>query len=130
MALMNWTEENYGTGIGFADDQHKVIFSCLNDVHEVAGADDKAAIGANMDALIKSVVEHFSAEDDVMKAKGFEGYAAHKEIHDELIGICADLKTSFDAGDAEIDQSFTRLVKAWLNNHIPNVDRLYTSALS
>lgn len=130
MPVITWTEEQYGTGVGFADDQHKRLFDLLNDLHDAAPSGEKAAIGAKLDALIAYVVEHFQAEEKAMQEKKYGGYAAHKVEHDKLVATCADLQKKFHAGEAQVNQETTAFVKSWLDDHIPKVDRAYEPTLN
>ncbi len=43
MTLMTWTAEQFGTKINKTDDEHKTIFSMVNDLHASVGS-DRAAI--------------------------------------------------------------------------------------
>lgn len=130
MSLITWTEDQYGTGVNVCDDQHKILFDRLNALHDAVPGGDKATIGGKLDALIAYVVEHFQAEEKLMQEKGYDGYADHKKLHDKLIGTCGDLQKKFHAGDADINAESTAFVKDWLDNHIPNIDRKYESALN
>ena len=38
MSLINWTTEEFGTNVTIADDQHKVLFGLLNDLHDAVPA--------------------------------------------------------------------------------------------
>jgi hemerythrin len=131
MALITWTASQYGTNVGFADDEHKILFDKLNKLYDLAtGGAERSAIGAQLDDLIAYVVGHFAHEEKEMIAKGYTAYDAHKAQHEALIGICADLQTKFHAGEAEINEDVGQLVKGWLDNHIPNFDMAYASALN
>ncbi len=103
MALITWTAEQYGTNVGFADEEHKTLFGKLNHLYDLAtsGA-ERPVIGAQLDDLIAYVVEHFAHEEREMQAKGFSSYANHKAEHDALVGICADLQKKFHAGEADV----------------------------
>ncbi len=130
MALMTWTEEQYGTKVGFADEEHKEIFRLLNKLYDdVAGGADRATIGASLDALIAYVVDHFAHEEREMEAAGFDGFAAHKAEHDALVGICADLQKKFHAGEADVTAEVGEMVKGWLDKHIPTFDFAYSDAI-
>lgn len=131
MALITWTEAQYGTNVGFADDEHKVLFGLLNKLYdEATGGAARATVGASLDALIAYVVDHFAHEEKEMLAKNFGGYQRHKDEHEALIGICADLQKKFHAGEAEVTEEVGQLVKGWLDNHIPKFDKLYAEVLS
>ena len=130
MALITWTADQYGTGVGFADDEHKVLFGLLNKLYdEATSGADRATVGASLDALIAYVVDHFAHEEREMVAKGFGGYDRHKEEHVAMVGICADLQKKFHAGEAEVTEEVGQLVKGWLDNHIPTFDKSYSDAL-
>lgn len=130
MALITWNAADYGTDVGFADEEHKVLFGLLNKLYdEATGGAARAIIGSSLDALIAYVVGHFAHEEREMQAKGFGGYDHHKAEHEAMIGICADLQKKFHAGEAEVTEEVGQLVKGWLDSHIPTYDRGYTDAL-
>ncbi|MDD5578719.1 MAG: bacteriohemerythrin [Methylobacter sp.] len=131
MSLITWTADQYGTNVGFADEEHKILFSKLNNLYELAtGGAARTAIGEALDDLIAYVGGHFAHEEKEMQAKNYEGYPAHKAEHEALIGVCAGLQTKFHAGEAEVTEEVGQLVKGWLDNHIPNVDKFYAGALN
>ncbi len=130
MALITWTAAQYGTNVGFADQEHQTLFGLLNKLYdEATGGAERATVGASLDALITYVVDHFAHEEREMVAKGFGGYDRHKAEHEALIGICADLQKKFHAGEAEVTEDVGQLVKGWLDNHIPKFDMAYADAL-
>ena len=131
MALMTWTADQYGTNVGFADDEHKEIFSLLNKLYDDAtGGAERSQIGASLDALIAYVVDHFAHEEREMEAKGYGGIDRHKEEHTALVGICADLQTKFHVGEADVTEEVGQMVKGWLDSHIPTFDFGYADTLN
>lgn len=131
MSLITWTASQYGTNVGFADEEHQILFGKLNKLYDLAtsGA-ERSAVGAQLDDLIAYVVGHFAHEEREMQAKGFDNYAVHKAEHDALVGICAGLQTKFHAGEAEVTEEVGQMVKSWLDNHIPKFDKAYSTALN
>ncbi len=130
MALITWTAAQYGTDVGFADQEHQTLFGLLNKLYdEATGGAARATIGASLDALIAYVVDHFAHEEKEMIAKGFGGYDRHKAEHEALIGICAGLQKKFHAGEADVTEDVGQMVKGWLDSHIPTYDMAYSSAL-
>ncbi len=125
MSLIAWTKEQFGTNVTIADDQHKVIFDMLNDLHDAVPKGDRAAIGTKLDALVNYVVDHFAEEEKLMTATGYAGYDAHKVEHTKLLETCGGVAAKFHAGELEITQDTTAFVKDWLVSHIPNVDKHY-----
>ncbi len=131
MALITWTAAQFGTNVGFADQEHQTLFGLLNKLYdEATGGAPRATVGASLDALIAYVVDHFAHEEREMVAKGFGGYDRHKAEHEALIGICADLQKKFHAGQAEVTEEVGQMVKSWLDSHIPTFDKAYAEVLS
>jgi hemerythrin len=131
MALITWTASQYGTNVGFADEEHKILFDKLNKLYDLAtGGAERSAIGTQLDDLIAYVVDHFAHEEKEMVAKNYAGYDRHKAEHEALIGICGGLQAKFHAGEAEVTEDVGQLVKGWLDNHIPNFDMAYADALN
>ena len=131
MTLMNWTAEQYGTNVGFADDEHKEIFRLLNTLYDHAtGGAERSQIGASLDALIAYVVDHFAHEEREMEAKGFRGLGPHKDEHDKLVSTCASLQAQFHAGEADVTDEVGQMVKGWLDSHIPTYDMAYSDTLN
>lgn len=131
MALITWTADQFGTNVGFADDEHKVLFDKLNKLYDLAtGGAERSAIGAQLDDLIAYVVGHFAHEEKEMEAANYAGLAAHKVEHEALVGTCADLQKKFHAGEADVTDEVGQMVKSWLESHIPTFDRGYAAVLS
>lgn len=131
MALITWTAEQFGTNVGFADEEHQTLFGKLNKLYDLAtGGADRADIGAQLDDLIAFVVDHFAHEEREMQAAGFAGLDAHKAEHAGLVSICAELQKKFHAGEAEITDEVGQMVKNWLSHHIPVFDKAYSAVLS
>ena len=131
MALITWTAAQYGTNVGFADEEHQILFGKLNKLYDLAtGGAARSDVGAQLDDLIAYVVDHFAHEEREMAGKGYAGLDQHKAEHEALIGICAKLQKDFHAGQAEVTEEVGQLVKGWLDNHIPNFDKPYSAVLS
>jgi len=131
MALITWTAGQFGTNVGFADQEHQILFDKLNKLYDLAtGGAERSAVGAQLDDLIAYVVDHFAHEEREMLAKGYAGYPRHKEEHEALIGVCGGLQAKFHAGEAEVDEGVGQLLKGWLDNHIPNFDMAYADTLN
>lgn len=130
MALMTWNAAQYGTNVGFADQEHQEIFNLLNKLYDDAtGGAARTQIGASLDALIAYVVDHFAHEEKEMTAANYGGFERHKAEHEAMVGICADLQKKFHAGEAEVTEEVGQLVKGWLDKHIPTFDRAYAEVL-
>ncbi|WP_211827200.1 bacteriohemerythrin [Kistimonas asteriae] len=124
--LMSWTEEQYGTTVPKFDEEHKNLFRFVNQLHRsIVENQERSIVKHNLDALVSYVVEHFRSEEEMMQAKGFEGYEAHKRSHDKFVETCVNLQEQFAAGQDDITLETMQYIKNWLDSHIPNTDRQY-----
>lgn len=131
MALITWTAEQFGTNVGFADEEHQTLFGKLNRLYDLAtGGAERVDVGAQLDDLIAYVVDHFAHEEREMQAKGYGGDSVHKAEHDALVAICADLQKKFHVGEADVTEDVGQMVKNWLGDHIPKFDKAYAVVLS
>jgi hemerythrin len=130
MTLITWTKEQYGTDVSFADEQHKKLFDLLNALHEVIPDGNKDTVSTNLDNLLNYVSQHFQDEEKQMQEKKYSGYKEHKAQHDKLLADCGSLKNKFLSGEQEITTESTIFIKDWLDEHIPNIDRLYAPVLN
>jgi hemerythrin len=130
MALMEWVEEKYSTKVDVCDNQHKELFNRVNALNEAVSDGARTEIGSRLDHLIEYVVEHFETEERLMEERGYNGLAAHREEHTQLVQTCTDLQKKFHDGEADIEGGTMAFIKNWLDHHIPVIDRSYSSALS
>ena len=79
MELIEWTDE-YSVGVTKFDDQHKGLIGLINRLTEEgqrAGTFEEV-----LDALDRSVKEHFRAEEALMHAHQHEGLEEHRTQHE------------------------------------------------
>ena len=130
MALLNWTQEAFGTSVTVTDDEHKVIFDLTNALNDAVAGGNRLNVGQKLDALIAYVAGHFKTEEDLFDAHGYPDAAAHKALHADLVKTCLDVQKKFQNREIEITPETCVFVKDWLYNHIPNVDKHYGAFLN
>ncbi len=125
MALITWTQEEFGTNVSETDQQHQQMFQLLNTLHENLQGSEPNEIGKNLDEFIDLTVTHFQAEEQLMQENGYPHYETHKSEHDKLVKLCAELLKGFHEESEELSQASTIFIKDWLMQHIPNLDKPY-----
>lgn len=125
MALMTW-EDKYSVDVNEVDGQHQEIFRLANEL-DASLSQDRAVVGEKLKALVDYVVEHFETEEKYMQETGYPNYESHKKAHDTLVEQVAGIQAKFNAGEAEITGEITAFVRDWLYQHIPNIDKQYSS---
>ena len=121
-----WTED-LATGVEFIDGQHKELFKRTNDLLEACmrgeGVD---AVVATIAFLMQYVVEHFNAEEEVMRRAKYAGYNEHLRLHREFRQTVErfgnDIVRDGRVGSDTVVK-MNRMIVGWLNHHIRVVDK-------
>jgi hemerythrin len=131
MALMNWTVEQHGTNVSFADTEHQNVFGILNILYDLRmeGAGNPE-ITEQLQILLTIVEVHFAHEENEMLSKNFIGYQRHCIEHRELLDTCIEMQKKIQAGELELTERICQLIKRWFDSHIPEYDKAYSEALN
>lgn len=129
---IEWTPD-LTVGVDFIDAQHKELFSRTNALLEACmrgeGAD---GVVATIAFLMQYVVEHFNAEEEVMRRAKFSGFAEHAAMHREFrkaVEAFGDEIVKKGSVGTDTVVKVNRLIVGWLNNHIRKVDRAMAAAI-
>lgn len=131
MPFMEWRDD-YATGIADIDNDHKVLFTFVNDLHDrfEAGAGD-AAISETLDGLVNYVNVHFVREEGFMERAGYPDLAEHAESHRRLSARVFSLKETFDENPEAFNApAFLEFLRGWLSGHILYTDMDYVATVS
>ena len=126
-----WTN-NLSVGVELIDEQHKMLFKCLNDLREAAQQHQGTSkVESTLSFLIEYTDFHFSAEERHMAASGYQGIEAHRWKHDEFKSTLSNLKQDFEKKGAthELAISIDTLLINWLFKHIRGVDKKFGTFL-
>lgn len=127
MALITWTEDQFGTQISEIDDQLQQIFQLLDTLHESLAKGEPNEIGKQLDIFVDLLVHHFQTEERLMRDNDYPDRATHKAEHDELLKMCAELLIGFHEQDEKLSQASTLFIREWFMEHVPNLDKAYGS---
>lgn len=124
MTVFQWSSK-YELGLAIIDEQHKVLVQLINDMEEVLAGKQTAQYSIVFADLIKYTRYHFTTEEALMLASGYDldeinaHIKQHKQFIDELDIVCKDTSLITES-ELQIILSF--LIN-WLTNHICKVDR-------
>jgi hemerythrin-like metal-binding protein len=128
MALFNWSAQ-YETGIFLVDTQHKKLVEAINTLHDaMKDGKGKEKAEATLTFLVDYTVQHFTAEEGLMKQKNYPDFVNHKAVHDKLIAEVKDMKTKYVAGKV-LPMQVSSFMSDWLKNHILGTDKKYVPFL-
>ncbi len=129
---IEWTND-LSVGNVEIDNQHRELFNKINQLLDACNQNrGKETVGEIIHFLGEYVVTHFSTEENYMIKHNYPDYVSHKEHHTEFINTFSELKNKFetDGPGAHIVILTNRVVVAWLNSHIRNVDKLLGAFLN
>ncbi len=112
------------TGDALVDEQHRNIFSLINEV-EALETDDVAAILSIVERVMAHVDTHFTTEEKLMLREGYprEAFERHRIEHQKLTDRARTAALGF-RGSWDITRGpFVELLRVWLLGHIEDEDR-------
>ena len=129
MALFAWNPK-YSVGVELFDDQHKRLFSLLNQLHDGMHYGHREAIlHTVLLELTTYIEEHFSAEEAAMAFHCYSGMAAHRDEHDKLRAQVQSFLKKWEAGELTLNVEIVNFVLQWLTVHIMKTDHEYSYVL-
>jgi len=75
--------------------------------------------------VVGYVKTHFATEEMIMKRTRFQGYAAHRKVHDAFILSVVDIIKKFDEEKRVPLMSLTHFIKDWILTHIAIMDKQF-----
>ena len=126
--MLNWSEQ-YSTGSPTIDDQHRQLFSHLNQLEGLLTrtnptGKDISTIIELLDFLEQSLDTHFSYEEQCMESYRCPAHQKNKEAHEHFKQMFQRFKTRAKKEGfrfimlVELNQT----INAWIEEHIMRVD--------
>lgn len=124
MPLIQWSEK-YSVDVMRFNGHHKRLADLLNEIYDaMRTGTGPEAVGKTLGGLIDYTRWRFAEEERLMLEQGFEGYAQHKNEHDDLVKKVLEFQDKHGKGLAVTVEVFDFL-KAWLTHHIMHTDKKY-----
>lgn len=123
--MLKWTDD-LSVGVKDIDDQHKELFSRVNNLlsamSQGKGKDEVAKVLA---FLRDYVVTHFGAEERIMRERNYPGVEAHRQEHTSYTQKLSDVLKHFEkAGTSSLLAiESQRLLTDWWFSHIGRTDK-------
>jgi hemerythrin len=130
MALITWSED-YSVKVPVLDEQHQRLIGLINELHEAMLEGKGRNITVRiLVSMVDYAIYHFAAEEEMMKAKGYPGLAAHQAQHEAFRQRVTEFHQQFTAGQVGLTIQIMNFLKDWLVNHIRGTDQKYAPYLS
>lgn len=124
MAKIEWTPD-YSVNIKLIDEQHKMLFSKLNDLAEAIDQNQgEKRIVTTLDFLMDYTNFHFSTEEKNMEQLDYPGTRYHMDQHRHFVGTLEHLVEDFkeEGPTRALSTAINVFLNNWLINHIKTVD--------
>ncbi|MFB1011226.1 MAG: bacteriohemerythrin [Thiopseudomonas sp.] len=125
MQFMPWSQD-LEIGIGEVDEQHQWLVNLTNQLHTHMneGQLDPQRIGDCLEQLMDYTMNHFIAEEELLKRHGYPDTDEHIRQHNQFCQQVMALQDRHEAGE-RVGNEAVDLLKNWLINHITRIDRDY-----
>jgi hemerythrin len=122
MYLITWNAR-YATGIEEIDEHHRHLVELLNTVYDHFVNRTPCWDGAKIFAELTAYTRlHFAAEESLMRAGGYPGYALHKIRHKQFAARLEEMRDTFCSGQREMSFELLTFLNTWLLSHILDAD--------
>lgn len=113
----------YHTGIQLIDEQHKELFSTVNELRRTvqAGA-DRQVIEHLLEVLLKASARHFASEEGFMAEHGYPDLAQHVAEHVAMLTSLKELQAKFLESHHSMAMMVPTFMEGWFKHHISDGD--------
>ena len=124
MATIDWRKE-YETGVGDVDSEHAQLIGDINALIQKLGErPSKDLIAEVLGEVRGKISAHFAAEEEIMRACGYDQYADHKADHEILLDEIRALAGAVDEqGTFAHGDTLVRRLSCWFTEHFKTRDR-------
>lgn len=125
-----WKDE-YSVGVPLLDQQHQGLIELINLLSSQKA--DAGLIGRVFDELESYTKEHFTCEEDLLKASGYQDLKAHRQEHKAFEQWLSAVRQTYGIGITSptlLAQSVNAFLRDWLINHILSSDMAYKNHLN
>lgn len=125
MPLLNWSEQ-YSVQVPEMDAQHRILFDCINELHDAMSArQGQAVLGGILDKLIDYTRTHFVDEEALFTSHNYPERESHIREHEAFVEQVAKVRRDYEAKTLMLSLQTLNFLQDWLKNHIQKVDRHY-----
>jgi len=122
MNLIEWKDE-FSVGVPSIDHEHKELIELINWLNDIAHS------GSSYDNVIDALGEiyaqisaHFALEERIMREALYDGYAEHKEDHEDLLDELLYIMDRVDDDGAYDESRLGSELNRWFSEHFRTHD--------
>lgn len=123
MSLFEW-KDSYNVNVGIIDEQHKVLVSLLNNLHDsMSQGKGKEVLSVILNDLVNYTKTHFATEEKLMSQTVYTKTHSHMAEHEGLTKKAIELNDDYKNGKVTMSIEVLNFLKDWLKNHILVMDK-------
>jgi hemerythrin len=132
--MFKW-KDIFSVNIEKIDEQHRELFRLGTNLYTLVSAKDEIdrydEIMSVVGELASYTVEHFSYEENMMKAYDYSNFDEHKVQHDAFIDKIKSIKAEeVDMRQRKVAMDLIVFVANWIEKHILVIDMQYKEFLN
>lgn len=129
MPLLSWNS-TYSVEIRSIDEQHRKLFDMVNELHDAMGSGKGSQVAPSIvKRLVAYALEHFAAEEEMMRRAKFPNFGSHKAKHDQLCRDVVKMMKDIEDGKNVLSMDLQAFLRQWLQTHILDSDKSYAACL-
>jgi hemerythrin len=129
MALLTW-KDSFSVGNDDIDRQHKRLFETANQLHDsMLRGEGNAVLGSLLQNLVSYTRSHFAYEERLMEEVRYPHLQAHRADHEALTRQVMQIRDEYRGGRVALTLKVMTFLKEWLQGHILESDKRYSSHL-
>ena len=113
---------SYSVGHEVMDEQHKMLFSLINDFFKTKGKQSVIVLFENLSSYVQL---HFEAEEELLRGLTYPKIAQHMKKHRELAEKFKAMQNTLDHYEEDTHYKIAMFLYKWLANHIVKADMDY-----
>ena len=118
MRDLAWSE-NLSVAVDEIDDDHRRLVDKFNFFsHAVAEKEPPDYLEALLEELVAFTAWHFKHEERLMLRYGYDGFAEHKQEHQELIDGVDEIRQEILRSEMQATDQHIEALERWLVEHI------------
>ena len=105
------------------DEHHRLIFRLVGQLKaDLVSGSSEGVMADHFERLLSYLAMHFAAEDGLMLATQFSGFAAHRLEHDGVLEKLRRLDEDYRAGRKAAIYEASRVMTDWIEHHVNGSD--------
>ena len=106
------------------DQQHAALYDAVNRLHDALRANHSRQEMADILAFLRAyTVDHFPAEEALMRDAAYPALEHHHALHEELVRQVMELEKNYATGTMILSIMTMHFLKDWLAHHIQEEDQ-------